>query len=476
MAHRYGERQQTMLFPPSIEDYISQDDPVRVYDAFVEALDWDSLKILCDRKKKGCPQYDPKTMLKVLIYGYSYGIRSSRKLERALHHNLSFIWLAGGLKPDDRTIARFRRQNTDALKQVLKQCARLCIKLNLIAGNTLFVDGTKLRANANIDNTRTPEGCKETLAKIDQRIDELLSECEQIDQSEKDQCSLVKLQEELTHKEQLKEKVQATLDILVSEDLKRINTTDPDCARMHGRQGSHAGFNAQLVVDEQHGLIVNCDVVNENNDLNQFANQINQANKTLDEPCMNAVGDAGYSSGNDLAKIAEQGINVIVPTPQQTSHKEPGPFDKSKFQYVPEADYYICPEGNRLNKRGTHYERRATEYSAGRDVCMNCCHFGVCTKNKTNGRGIQRYETEEIREKIAALYEDPSSKEIFSRRKETAELPFGHIKRNLGAGYFLLRGFDGVRAEMSLLSSCFNVVRLIGILGVTGLIEKLTRL
>ena len=107
---------------------------------------------------------------------------------------------------------------------------------------------------------------------------------------------------------------------------------------------------------------------------------------------------------------------------------------------------------------------------------MNCCHFGVCTKNKTNGRGIQRYETEEIREKIAALYEDPSSKETFSRRKETAELPFGHIKRNLGAGYFLLRGFDGVRAEMSLLSSCFNVVRLIGILGVTGLIEKLTSL
>ncbi len=262
MAHRYGERQQNLLSPPSIEDYISEDDPVRVYDAFVEALDLNSFEITCDSKKVGCPQYDPKTMLKILVYGYSYGIRSSRKLERALHHNLSFIWLAGGLKPDDRTIARFRRQNTDALKQVLKQCARLCIKLNLIAGNTLFVDGTKLRANASIDNTRTPEGCKETLAKIDQRIAELLSECEQADQADKDEQSLVKLHAELAQKEQLKDKVQTTLETLIAEDLKRLNTTDPDCARMHGRQGSHAGYNAQIVVDEQHGLIVNCDVVN----------------------------------------------------------------------------------------------------------------------------------------------------------------------------------------------------------------------
>ena len=160
MAHRYGERQQNLLFPQSIEDYIAKSDPVRVYDAFVDALDWESLSIACDRKKVGCREYDPKTMLKILLYGYSYGIRSSRKLERALYHNLSFIWLAGGLKPDDRTIARFRRKNRKALKKVFRQCARLCIKLNLVAGNTLFVDGTKLRANAGINKTRTPQSCE----------------------------------------------------------------------------------------------------------------------------------------------------------------------------------------------------------------------------------------------------------------------------------------------------------------------------
>ena len=119
MAHRFGERQQNLLFPQSIADYIGEDDPVRVYDAFVDALDWNTLGIACDSRKKGCPQYNPKAMLKVLVYGYSYGIRSSRKLERALHHNLSFIWLAGGLTPDDRTIARFRRQNTRLCQKTL---------------------------------------------------------------------------------------------------------------------------------------------------------------------------------------------------------------------------------------------------------------------------------------------------------------------------------------------------------------------
>lgn len=476
MAQRNGDRHQNMLFPQSIDDYIAEDDPVRAYDAFVDALDWDSLNVKSDKKKKGCPEYNPKSMLKVLIYGYSYGIRSSRKLERALHHNLSFIWLASGLKPDDRTIARFRRKNKKALKQVFKQCARLCIKLDLIEGNTLFVDGTKLRANACLDRTRTPEQCKESLAKIDQRIDEILSECDRVDRSEKDCGSLVKLKEELAGREQLKAKIESTLATLESEGLKRINTTDPDCNRMHGRQGSHAGYNAQIVVDEQHGLIVNSDVVSNNNDLNQFANQINQANDILSEPCENAIADAGYSSGDDLAKIEQQGINVVVPTPQQTSHKEPGPFDRSKLVYNEKEDCYTCPEGHRMVRRGLHRARNATVYSPGRDVCMACSYFGICTKNKTIGRTIERYDNEALRQKIAARYKEPSFQTLFSRRKQTAELPFGHMKRNLGVDSFLLRGTDGVRAEMALLSSCFNIVRLTGLLGVTGLIDKLKTL
>src|SRR5512141_2582205 len=140
MAFRCPERCQQMFLPPSIEDYVPQDDPVRAYDAFVDTVDWRTLGIVVDEHQAGCPAYPPKTMLKILVYGYSYGIRSSRKLERALHHNLSFLWIAGGLQPDFKTICRFRSDHRAALKKVIQHCARLCIQLEVIAGNTLFVD------------------------------------------------------------------------------------------------------------------------------------------------------------------------------------------------------------------------------------------------------------------------------------------------------------------------------------------------
>lgn len=149
--------------PSSIEDYIAVDDPVRAYDAFVESLDLKELGITLDENKVGNSEYDPKAMLKLVVYGYSYGQKSSRKLERATHHNLSFIWLVGGLKPDHKTIAEFRRNNKAALKQVIKACARMCIKLELIDGNVLFVDGTKIRANAGRDKNYTKRRCEKQI-------------------------------------------------------------------------------------------------------------------------------------------------------------------------------------------------------------------------------------------------------------------------------------------------------------------------
>ena len=181
MAYRIGIRGERMFFPQSIEEYVSIEDPVRAYDAFIDALNFKDLGIELDERKVGNPQYNPKSMLKLYVYGCSYGFRSCRKLERAVHQNLSFIWLMSGLKPDYKTINEFRRKNKKALIQALKQCARMCIKLDLIDGNTLFVDGTKIRANAGIKNSWTQQGIEKLLKKVDQRIDEILSECEEID-------------------------------------------------------------------------------------------------------------------------------------------------------------------------------------------------------------------------------------------------------------------------------------------------------
>ena len=163
MAYRYGKRHEQSLFPASIEDYVPADAPVRAYDAFVDVLDFGDLGIELDSCKVGNSSYDPRGMLKLLVYGYSYGVRSSRKLERETHYNLSFIWLTGGLKPDHKTIAEFRRKHKEALSKVLKQCARLCLKLDLIAGNTLFVDGSKVRANASLSHHWTEDRCRKRL-------------------------------------------------------------------------------------------------------------------------------------------------------------------------------------------------------------------------------------------------------------------------------------------------------------------------
>lgn len=472
MAYRYGDRRQKTLFPQSIEEYIPKDAPVRAYDAIIDTLDLATIGIKYEPNKVGCPQYEPKTMLKLLVYGYSYGLRSSRKLERECHYNLSFIWLACGLKPDHKTIAEFRRNNKSALRQVLRQCARLCIKLGLIEGNTLFVDGTQIRANASIKNSWTKERCSRHLKKIDQRIKEILCECESVDEQEKDQASLVKMKEELGNQEALKTRVKEILGEIQAEEKKSINTTDSDCTRTHGRGGSHAGYNVQSVVDEKNGLIVSSDVVNENNDLHQFANQIEQANETLEKKCETACADAGYADIDELDKINKQNIKVIVPSKKQVSRKKPGAFDKSRFQYDSVGDRYICPQGHVFNYSYTSTSRGMKIYRTGGSTCKRCRYFGKCTKHP-RGRTVARLLKEELVQKLEAQYEQLESQKIYELRKQKVELPFGHIKHNLKVGGFLLRGLDGVKAEASILASCFNIARTISIIGVQRLIADL---
>lgn len=476
MAYRYGDRNQVAMFPKSIEEYVTADDPVRVYDAFVGALNLKDLGIVWEERAVGNPSYDPRAMLKMLVYGYSYGIRSSRKLERALYHNVSFIWLTGGLTPDHKTIARFRAENKEALKRVLKQCARLCLKLELIEGNTLFVDGSKVRANASINSAWTKEKCDKYLRKIDNRIEAILRECEAEDRREEDSSPLVKLAEELANKEKLKANVQNILAELQRTGADSLNSEDPECVKVKGRQGTHAGYNAQIVVDEKYGLIVQSDVVSQSNDANLFSGQIEQANQTLGRPCENACADAGYADADDLKKIDDQGIRVIVPSKEQAHDKPAEPFDKENFAYDRDHDRHQRPEGHLLPFAFYDKEKNHRVYQiADKNACRACPHYGVCTTSSA-GRRIRRLENEETKIKLQRQYLEKRSQEIYRLRKQKVELPFGHIKRNLGAASFLLKGTGGTKAEMSLLSSCFNIARMIGIFGVSALLAKLGRL
>ena len=474
MAYRIGNRLQAVLLPESIEDYVTPDAPVRAYDAIINAMNLPAIGIEWNSRKVGNSQYNPVAMTKLLVYGYSYGVRSSRKLERAVYNDLSFIWLVGGLKPDFKTIAEFRRKNKKALQKVLRSCARMCQKLDLIEGNTLFVDGSKFRANAGISNTWTDKKCVHSLEKIDRRIKEILSECEAVDEEEADQDSLVKMRAELVGKKVLKERIKVIQQELKDEEKASINTTDKDCVRVNGRQGSHAGYNSQSVVDKKNGIIVANDVVNQNNDYGQLENAVMQANETLDKPCQTVCADAGYANYDDIEKVESQGMDVIVPSKSQARKTPLPPFDKMNFKYDAERDAYCCPAGQWLyySQKGETHGQATREYRAPKGTCEQCQHFGICTKAKKGGRRVTRYTNEEYREQVAKKYESPEGQAIYEKRKEKVELPFGHIKHNLGAGYFLLRGLNGVKAEMSLLSTCFNVARMITLLGVKDLIEK----
>jgi transposase len=473
MAYRYGNRFQMSLLPKSIEEYVAEDDPVRAYDAFVEALDFSQLGIEIDANKVGNSSYDPKAMLKLLVYGYSYGVRSSRKLERAIYHNLSFIWLMGGLQPDHKTIAEYRRNHKKAIKKVLKQCARMCVELDLIAGNVLFVDGTKIRANASAGRSHQKGWYEQQLKDIDSRVENLLQDCEAIDEDEKDLDSLVAMDKELTRSTKLKSAVQAVLSRFEQTEGEKINLTDPDCANMKSIDGKHASYNVQNVVDDKNGLIVNAEAVNDATDVNQFARQIEQAHEVLQQPCEAACSDAGYADTEELEKIDNQGIDVIVPSQRQALHNKEKPFSKSQFCYDKEQDCYWCPAGQRLKYIGVDRTSGKRHYRITEpQICHRCEHYGLCTKAKL-GRKIVRLAREELKEKLEAKYEQTASQQIYVRRKARVEHPFGHIKRNLKTDAFLMRGLEGVGAETSLLSTCFNLARMISLLGVAGLIGKL---
>jgi len=475
MAYREGDRCQMTLLPPVIEEYVGPKDPVRAYDAMIDAMDIDDLGLMIDRDRVGNPAYEPRTMLKLLVYGYSYGWQSSRKLERACYHNLSFIWLTGGLKPDHKTIANFRKGNKEILQRVLKQTARICISIGLIEGNCLFTDSTKVRGAASISQTLTRKACEQKLAEVDETIDEMLTRCDDID--ERESGSLVEVEEGLQDKRKLRNKIKGLLERMERETTQKINGTDTDCVNFKGRQGSHAGYSAHLTVDEKHGLIVNADVVARSNDSDQFSAQVEQAVRTLGRPCKTAVADAGYSDIDDLKQTTDKHIDVVVPTQRQALHKaQEKPFGKDKFYYDAENNQYLCPEGKVL--RYSHYSRKKGHYlyrMENASVCQECSHWGECTCSK-RGRAIIRLKEEELRERLEQRYASEEGQAIYKERKAKVELPFGHIKRNLKGGAFLMRGLAGVKAEWSLLSSCFNIARMITLSGgVEELIRQLAR-
>lgn len=477
MAYIKGSRNQTMLLPKVIDDYIAKDDTVRAYDTFIEALDCNALGLVIDDSRAGANSYWPKAMLKLLIYGYAYGIRSSRKLERACYHNLSFIWLTEDIKPDYRTIARFRIANKDTVKNVLRQCARMCLKLGLIEGNTLFVDGAKIKANASLKNTWAKDRLEKYEDKIDENIERILTECEAADNAEVNDSSFIKLKEELTNQETLRSRISEIAKELENSGKQKLNTADPDSFVSKSDRGAKMYHNAQATVDEKHGLIVNTDIVNQSVDANQLNTQTQHSQDTLGKKPQNLCADNGYYSINDIEKIDTE-INVIIPSQGQlVKEREPNkikPFSKEEFNYDDKRDCYICPENKELRRTELTIPDKpnAIIYQAQKYDCKSCKHSGVCTTS-VNGRKIIRQKNEALMQRLSQIYDSDTGQQIYKLRKQKAELPFAHFKHNMNIRQLLLRGITKAGIELNLYAIGYNLTRMITLLGVIGLKEAM---
>jgi hypothetical protein len=347
----------------------------------------------------------------------------------------------------------------------------MCLRLGLIDGNTLFVDGTRMPANASLAQSWTRARGERELRKIERRIAAILAACEAADRREDATDAAVRLPAALADAQALKERMEGVLEELGRGGQTAINTTDRDCRLMKGRHGVLAGYNVQAVVDDQQGLMVHADVVNDQNDVGQLAAQIESANAVVGGRCAVACGDAGYANTQVLKQLAAKNITPIVPSQDQARRRPRGAFDKTRFIYEAGQDQYRCPAGEILRYRKTdHGARQRTYLITHPSICHRCASFGECTRAK-QGRAIVRLMDEAAKQQFEAQFATPASQAIYRRRKERVEHPFGHIKWNLGVRSFLLRGLSGVRAEASILGTCFNLRRVITLCGVSRLLQ-----
>jgi transposase/DNA-binding transcriptional MerR regulator len=477
MGYKAGvDREQQILFPETLDEYVSPENPVRFIDAFVAQLEM--AKLGFERAvpaREGAPGYDPRDLLKLFIYGYLNKTRSSRRLERETHRNLEVIWLLRRLRPDHKAIAEFRRKHPKALKQVSREFVLLCRKLDLFSAQLVFIDGAKFRAVNSKDRNFTVPKLQILLARIDANIEQYLAALEARDAQEEEQPGATepKLQEKLKAFQERREEYEQYLKYLQESGESQLSLTDPESRlmKLHGDQ--KVCFNAQIAVDAKHHLIVADDVTNEVNDLEQLAPMAKAAMQALEVETLDAAADAGYHNGVEVVECEANGITPWVPRPKSSSKNEKkGLYTKEAFTYSPEQDAYHCPAGQWLgfSTQSEQEDGRILRYYSNWPACAACPLRARCTESK-QGRRIMRTPEEPRLEAMGQRMEEEPG--LMLQRKSVVEHPFGTMKWWWDGGYFLLKGLTKVRGEFSLMTLAYNLRRVMNLLGVECLLEAL---
>lgn len=464
------DRQQVMLLPPSVNEYITEDNPVQAIDVYVNSLDMEALgfRYTSGGVTAGQPAYPPAALLKMYLYGYLNRIRSSRRLEREAQRNLEVIWLMQGLRPSYKTIADFRKDNLKPLKAVNRDFVQMCQELGLYGGELVGIDGSYFRGNVNKSQIYTEKRLKESLERLEKQIAAYLQELEEVDEEEaRREKTEGDIQEKLEALKTRQAEHQERLAKLQASEETQLAEVDED-ARLLSKNGQTvAGYNVQHVVDEKHKLLVACEATNAGNDQNQLEPMAKKAKQVLGVDELLALADAGYFDAKAIKACLEAGITPYVPEPDwNTRVREQGRFSREDFHYHAEEDCYKCPAGQLLKRIRSSLKnsKRIFGYASQASVCAQCPLKGQCLPEKTPYRQINRWEHEHILDAHRVRMKEQGKKRM-QQRAALAEHPFGTLKLWCGWNHFLLRGKEKVDAEMNFLMLCYNFKRALNILG-----------
>lgn len=461
------DRTQGILLPELLDDYVAEDNPVRVIEVFVDELDLGSLGFDgVSPEETGRPAYHPSRLLKIYIYGYINRVQSSRRLERETQRNIELMWLTGRLAPDFKTIANFRKDNGKAIRSVCRQFVVLCRQLDLFSQAIVAIDGSKFKAVNNRDQNFTSAKVQRRVEQIEESIERYLAAMDTADREEPTvaEAKTSRLQDKITAlKQQMQQLKEIEVRMMATPD-QQISLTDPDARSMatSGRGSGMVGYNVQTAVDAQHHLIVAHEVTNIGNDRSQLSSMAKQASTAMGTEDLTVVADRGYFKGEEILECQKVGITALVPKPLTSGSKAEGRFGKQDFIYEAQDDEYRCPAGQRLIKRFTSIENGMTLHTYWSSACQGCAIKAQCTTGKE--RRVKRWEHEGVLEAMQNRLD--RAPEMMQLRRQTVEHPFGTLKAWMGSTHFLTKTLERVSTEMSLHVLAYNLKRVMKILGI----------
>ncbi|MCK4921605.1 MAG: IS1182 family transposase [Bacteroidales bacterium] len=446
-------------------------------DAFVDAIDLKSFGFAhVECHEEGRPPYHPSILLKLYLYGYRYGIRTTRKLEREAQTNIEAMWLLTGLRPKYKTIADFRKNHSKAFREVFRRFVCLLKDWKLIDGQTVAIDSFKIRGNNSLKNNFNDKKLSHHLAYIDAQISEYEALLDVADKQEDKKGIEEKLKE---RKEKQTKYTQVKKDLEESGE-EQISLTDPDSrAVILLRNIVNVGYNIQSSSDSKHKFLVEYDTGHVN-DTNALANIAIDTKELLGVEHLNALADKGYHTGAELSKCRENGITTFV-SPKAPATRDIGLYPITSFIYDHKNDLIQCPQGHEMRTNNTwhqHSDKRKGKKGAYRfrryntPACKTCISRHLCTQSK-NGRYIDRSEYANVTEENAKrIYENP---EYYRLRQQITEHMFGTLKRQRGFTFTLVRGKENVLGEVGLMFIGYNLSRCISVLGAEKLIKALRK-